>query len=51
MTIIPAELALGLSPKNPIVRLTQALLIALTAILPGVFGYQSFLTARKPHPV
>lgn len=46
MTIIPAELALALSPKNPIVRISQAILIFLTALLPGLFGYQSFLTAR-----
>ena len=56
MTIIPAELALAMSPKSPIVRAVQLLLIVLTALLPGLFGYQSFLTARaatasrSPHP-
>jgi 2-polyprenyl-3-methyl-5-hydroxy-6-metoxy-1,4-benzoquinol methylase len=49
MTIIPAELALGLSPKHPIVRLTQGVLIGFTKVLPGLFGYQSFLIARKSH--
>ncbi len=47
MTIIPVELALGLNETNPIVRVTQWLLILLTALLPGVFGYQSFLIARR----
>jgi 2-polyprenyl-3-methyl-5-hydroxy-6-metoxy-1,4-benzoquinol methylase len=47
MTIIPAELALAMSQKHPVVRVAQAALILLTAVFPGLFGYQSFLTARK----
>jgi glycosyltransferase involved in cell wall biosynthesis len=46
MTIIPAELTLAMPAKNPIVRAVQAMLIALTALFPGLFGYQSFLIAR-----
>jgi glycosyltransferase involved in cell wall biosynthesis len=47
MTIIPAELAMGMSVNNPLVKLVQMVLILLTALFPGLFGYQSFLVARK----
>jgi glycosyltransferase involved in cell wall biosynthesis/ubiquinone/menaquinone biosynthesis C-methylase UbiE len=47
MTIIPAELAMEMSENNPLVKLVQYMLIVFTAVLPGLFGYQSFLLARK----
>jgi 2-polyprenyl-3-methyl-5-hydroxy-6-metoxy-1,4-benzoquinol methylase len=50
MTIIPAELAMGMPDRNLLVKAVQFLLIGLTAILPGLFGYQSFLVARKRSP-
>jgi 2-polyprenyl-3-methyl-5-hydroxy-6-metoxy-1,4-benzoquinol methylase len=50
MTIIPAELAMGMSGRNLLVKLVQMTLIPLTAILPGLFGYQSFLVARERSP-
>ena len=46
MTVIPLELITGLSLRNPIMRLGHSLLILLTRLMPGLFGYQSFITAR-----
>lgn len=45
MTVIPLEVIAALSPRNPIIRLMHATLILLTKIFPGLFGYQSFITA------
>jgi 2-polyprenyl-3-methyl-5-hydroxy-6-metoxy-1,4-benzoquinol methylase len=47
MTIVPLELVLGLQAKNLFVRFCQRLLILCTALMPGLFGYQIFLTAQK----
>ena len=47
MTIMPLELALGLSPDHLLMRVIQRLLIWCTALMPGLFGYQTFLTAQK----
>jgi 2-polyprenyl-3-methyl-5-hydroxy-6-metoxy-1,4-benzoquinol methylase len=47
MTIIPLELVLGLHPQSFIGRLLQRMLIVVTALMPGLFGYQSFITAQK----
>jgi 2-polyprenyl-3-methyl-5-hydroxy-6-metoxy-1,4-benzoquinol methylase len=47
MTIIPVELALAMPQGHPFVRLIQNVVIGLTALMPGLFGYQSFLIARK----
>jgi 2-polyprenyl-3-methyl-5-hydroxy-6-metoxy-1,4-benzoquinol methylase len=47
MTIIPMELVLGLHPQSFLGRLLQRILIVFTALMPGLFGYQSFLTAQK----
>jgi len=46
MTLIPVELALGLSPKSMIARALNRVLAFCTAILPGLFGYQIMLRAR-----
>jgi hypothetical protein len=39
-------LAMGLAKDHPLVRFVQKIFIGLTALMPGVFGYQSFLVAR-----
>jgi 2-polyprenyl-3-methyl-5-hydroxy-6-metoxy-1,4-benzoquinol methylase/GT2 family glycosyltransferase len=46
MTVIPLEVMVSLSLDNPAMKLGHGLLIALTRLLPGLFGYQSFITAR-----
>jgi len=45
-TVIPLELALGLSPANPLMRAANALLGLATAIFPGLLGYQFVFLAR-----
>ena len=45
MTIVPVGILLG-GPKF-LVSLLRGLLIVLTAMLPGLFGYQIFLTAQR----
>jgi 2-polyprenyl-3-methyl-5-hydroxy-6-metoxy-1,4-benzoquinol methylase len=47
MTIMPLELVLGLRPESRLMRLIQRFLIICTALMPGLFGYQIFLTAQK----
>jgi 2-polyprenyl-3-methyl-5-hydroxy-6-metoxy-1,4-benzoquinol methylase len=47
MTIMPLELVLGLAEDHFLMRIIQRLLIICTALLPGLFGYQSFLVAQK----
>ena len=47
MTIMPLELALGLHPDGLLMRIIQRILIVCTALLPGLFGYQTFLTVQK----
>lgn len=47
MTIMPLELVLGLHPEEFLMRMVQRVLIFCTALLPGLFGYQIFLTAQK----
>jgi len=46
MTAIPLEVIVSLSLRNPIMRIGHGLLILLTRLMPGLFGYQSFITAR-----
>jgi len=46
-TIIPIEIALGLVPSNPLVRVLAAMVGVITAILPKLFGYQFVFLARK----
>ncbi len=47
MTIMPLELVLGVRPDHFVMRLIQRILILCTALMPGLFGYQIFLTAQK----
>jgi glycosyltransferase involved in cell wall biosynthesis/ubiquinone/menaquinone biosynthesis C-methylase UbiE len=46
LTLIPVELALGLSPRNLLVRVLNRMLALCTTVLPGVFGYQIMFRAR-----
>jgi 2-polyprenyl-3-methyl-5-hydroxy-6-metoxy-1,4-benzoquinol methylase len=46
MTMIPLDIALGLKPENWIVRAFSPVLGMLTALMPGLFGYQSVFAAR-----
>ena len=47
MTVMPVELILGLSPRNFLIRALNGFLAALTAVLPGLFGYQIMFLARN----
>jgi 2-polyprenyl-3-methyl-5-hydroxy-6-metoxy-1,4-benzoquinol methylase len=47
MTVIPLEVLLGISFENPLMRLMHGTLILLTRMMPGLFGYQSFIAARS----
>jgi 2-polyprenyl-3-methyl-5-hydroxy-6-metoxy-1,4-benzoquinol methylase len=49
MTVIPLEVLMSLSFENPIMQMMHGTLIMLTRMMPGLFGYQSFIvaTARK----
>jgi hypothetical protein len=44
---MPVELALGWSARNPLMRAINALLVVLTTLLPGLFGYQILLVAKR----
>jgi 2-polyprenyl-3-methyl-5-hydroxy-6-metoxy-1,4-benzoquinol methylase len=46
MTVIPLEILLSLSLETPVMRIMHGTLILLTRMLPGLFGYQSFITAK-----
>jgi 2-polyprenyl-3-methyl-5-hydroxy-6-metoxy-1,4-benzoquinol methylase len=46
MTVIPLEVIIGLALQNPLIRLMHGILILLTRMLPGLFGYQSFIVAE-----
>jgi 2-polyprenyl-3-methyl-5-hydroxy-6-metoxy-1,4-benzoquinol methylase len=46
MTVMPIELALRMSPRNWLMRLANRALAFVTALLPGLFGYQSVFVAR-----
>jgi 2-polyprenyl-3-methyl-5-hydroxy-6-metoxy-1,4-benzoquinol methylase len=45
-SVMPVELALGLSAENPLMRIANAILGIMTAALPGLFGYQILFRAR-----
>ncbi len=47
MTVMPLELALGLSPKNPLMRAMNLLMAGLTKLMPGLFGYQTIFALRS----
>ncbi|MBI3681458.1 MAG: methyltransferase domain-containing protein [Acidobacteria bacterium] len=46
MTVMPVELKLGLSAKNPLMQVANALLHVLTRMMPGLFGYQAMFVIR-----
>ncbi len=46
-TVIPVELALGLSPDNPLMRAINGVCWFFTRLLPGLFAYQ-FVYLAKP---
>jgi glycosyltransferase involved in cell wall biosynthesis len=49
MTVMPVEVALGLSAANPLMRVLNAVLAAFTKVLPGLLGYQIvFVAAAAP---
>src|SRR5262249_39702773 len=48
MTVMPLELALGVSANNPVMRLATAVLNFFTRIFPGLLGYQCLYELR-PH--
>jgi hypothetical protein len=50
MTVIPLEQLTSLWFKNPVIRRTQSFLTLLTRMMPGLFGYQSFIVARPRRP-
>jgi 2-polyprenyl-3-methyl-5-hydroxy-6-metoxy-1,4-benzoquinol methylase len=47
MAVVPIELALGLSPKSFLFKILNRTLALLTALMPGVFGYQIILVAQS----
>jgi SAM-dependent methyltransferase len=50
-TVIPIALALGISPTGILFAIINSGLALLTRLLPGVFGYQIMLVARRRHAV
>lgn len=49
-TVMPLELALGISPHNPLMILLNRLLRVGTSIWPTLFGYQFIFVARRRQP-
>ena len=47
MTVMPIELVLGWSSKNPLMILINYLTAFLTVLIPGLFGYQCVFVARS----
>ncbi len=47
-TVIPLELVLGLSGNNWLMKVLNRMLAMLTALLPGLFGYQIMFLAQPP---
>jgi 2-polyprenyl-3-methyl-5-hydroxy-6-metoxy-1,4-benzoquinol methylase len=45
-SVMPIELALGVSAANPVMRVTNAILAVCTRLLPGLFGYQILVSVR-----
>ena len=45
-TVMPVELALGLGPRNPVLRALQIVVGVATRLLPGLFGYQFVFCCR-----
>lgn len=46
MTVMPLELALGVSPHNPLMRAVNFCLAVATRFLPGLLGYQCMFAVR-----
>jgi 2-polyprenyl-3-methyl-5-hydroxy-6-metoxy-1,4-benzoquinol methylase len=46
MTVMPIELVLGFAPTNPAMRALTETLRLMTAIFPGLLGYQTVLVVR-----
>jgi len=46
MSVMPVDVALGLDPRKPAVRLASSALHRLTEGMPGLLGYQSILVCR-----
>lgn len=47
MTVIPLEVMIGLASRNLVIRSLHGALIFLTRLMPGLFGYQSFIVAER----
>jgi glycosyltransferase involved in cell wall biosynthesis len=47
MTVMPVELAIGLPAENPLMKLLNRILAFLTALMPGLLGYQCVFVARS----
>jgi 2-polyprenyl-3-methyl-5-hydroxy-6-metoxy-1,4-benzoquinol methylase len=50
-TVMPVELALGISPANPLMRAANWLLRAATRLLPRLLGYQWIFVAKPAAPL
>jgi 2-polyprenyl-3-methyl-5-hydroxy-6-metoxy-1,4-benzoquinol methylase len=50
MTVIPLEVMIGLASRNILIRMMHGALIFLTRLMPGLFGYQSFIVAEPRRP-
>jgi 2-polyprenyl-3-methyl-5-hydroxy-6-metoxy-1,4-benzoquinol methylase len=48
-TVMPIELALGLSADNIVMRSLNRVLAALTSLMPDLFGYQHIFVARRKY--
>lgn len=49
MTVMPLEIVLPMGMDNPLFRLLHGMLVLATKLMPGLLGYQTFVTARmKP---
>jgi SAM-dependent methyltransferase len=46
MTVMPLEVVIGSPDRNPLIRLAHWILILCTWLMPGLFGYQTFMICR-----
>ena len=46
MTVMPLEVVFGSPDRNPLLRLAHWLLILCARLMPGLFGYQTFMICR-----
>ncbi len=46
MTVMPLEVVIGSPDRNPFIRLAHWFLIFCTWLMPGWFGYQTFIICR-----